>query len=146
MRYRWDPAYPTAGRRTTPQSDAGLRASDAERNEVADKLARHYSDGRLDEAEFKVRLEQALAATTRGDLHGLFDDLPPLTTDPPPPQPRRRRMVPFLVIIALVAVAAGSTISVVHVPWLLFIVVGVFLWHRAGRHRLGHHSDAEIGR
>jgi len=146
MRYRWDPAYPTTGRRTTPESDAVLRASDAERNEVADKLARHYSDGRLDEAEFKVRREQALAATTRGDLHGLFDDLPRSAPNHHPRNLGADGSVPFLVIIALVAVAAGSTISLVHVPWLLFVVVGVFLWHRAGRHRLGHHSDAEIER
>ena len=35
--------------------DADLRASDAERNEVADKLSRHYADGRLDQIEFKAR-------------------------------------------------------------------------------------------
>jgi hypothetical protein len=51
MRYRWDPAYPM-GRRDATQYDSGLRASDDERNAVADKLSRHYAEGRLDEAEF----------------------------------------------------------------------------------------------
>ena len=68
-------------------ADTSLRASDDERNAVADKLSRHYAEGRLDEAEFKTRLDTAMSATTRGDLHGLFHDLPPLPSEPPP---RRR--------------------------------------------------------
>src|SRR5487761_1380766 len=57
-------------------SDQHLRVSDAERNEVAERLATHYSDGRLDQAEFDERVGRAMAAKTRGDLDGLFDDLP----------------------------------------------------------------------
>ena len=83
MRYRWDPAYPM-GRRDTQAPDATMRASDTERNAVADKLSRHYAEGRLDEVEFKNRLDTAMSATTRGDLNGLFDDLPPLPSEPRP--------------------------------------------------------------
>ena len=61
-------------------SDQHLRVSDAERNAVAERLATHYSDGRLDQAEFDERVSRAMAAKTRGDLDGLFDDLP----DPEP--------------------------------------------------------------
>ncbi len=64
MRYRWDPAYPM-GRRDTQAYDATMRASDDERNAVADKLSRHYAEGRLDEVEFKNRLDTAMSATTR---------------------------------------------------------------------------------
>jgi hypothetical protein len=53
-----------------------LRISDAERAEVADLLAKHYGDGRLDEAEFNQRLDQAMRARTYKDLGGLFADLP----------------------------------------------------------------------
>ena len=81
MRYRWDPAYPM-GRRDTQAYDASMRASDGERNAVADKLSRHYAEGRLDEVEFKHRLDTAMSATTHGDLNGLFDDLPRLPTEP----------------------------------------------------------------
>src|ERR1700735_1975336 len=109
MRYRWDPAYPM-GRRDTQGYDAAIRASDNERNAVADKLPRHYAEGRLDEVEFKDRLDTAMSATTRGDLNGLFDDLPPLGTEPPPPPPRRRRMVPWVLVVVLVAVAASATV------------------------------------
>jgi hypothetical protein len=106
---------PDATRWTGSSSTAALRVSDVERNAVADKLSRHFSDGRLDQVEFKERL----------------DDV-----EPPPKPPRRRRLVPFLLMLAFIAVVAGSSISLWHafqVPWLLVAVVGFFLWHRAGR-------------
>src|ERR1700683_1223451 len=109
MRYRWDPVYPASGRWAGTRTDTHLRASDAERNEVADRLSRHYADGRLDQTKFKARLDRAIGATTRGDLDGLFDDLPRLETEPLPPTRRRRRLIPFVAIIALVAVAGGVT-------------------------------------
>jgi len=134
-RYRWDPVYPTGRRDTT---DASLRASDDERNAVADKLSRHYAEGRLDETEFKDRLDRAMSATTRGDLNGLFHDLPTLPSDPPPPPSRRRRVVPVLLVVLFVALLAGASVPfypMYHVPWILFAVLGFFLW----RHFLGHH-------
>jgi hypothetical protein len=69
------------GRRT---GYGNLRVSDAERAEVTDLLAKHYADGRLDQAEFEARTDQAMHAKTYADLHGLFDDLP-LTEPSSPP-------------------------------------------------------------
>jgi hypothetical protein len=66
-----------AGRRRASYGD--LRISDAERAEVVDLLSTHYEDGRLDQAEFDQRLDQAMNARTYKDLSGLFTDLP-LTT------------------------------------------------------------------
>jgi hypothetical protein len=148
MRYRWDPAYPM-GRRPESAPDTNLRASDTERNEVADKLSRHFAEGRLDQVEFKTRLDTAMSATTRGDLTGLFSDLPRLATEPPPPPPRHRRLLPFILIVAFVAVAAGTTWSMVptvHVPWLLIAVIGFFFWHRLGRRHGGrrHHNHRAV--
>src|SRR5215469_9302201 len=57
-------------------TDQHIRVSDAERNAVTERLAAHYSDGRLDQAEFDERVSRAMSAKTRGDLDGLFDDLP----------------------------------------------------------------------
>src|ERR1700722_12765421 len=98
-----------------------LRVSDADRSAVADLLARHYGDGRLDQAEFDERITRAMAAKTGGDFQGLFDDLPDLpdtlsdaTSEPvaPPPPPcriparrrrrRRGRVFPGLVVLVLV--------------------------------------------
>ena len=145
MRYRWDPAYPV-GRRETQAYDATMRASDDERNKVADKLSRHYAEGRLDESEFKSRLDTAMSATTRGDLHGLFHDLPALPTEAPPPPPRRRRIWSMVALVALVIIVAGATIPAYpwfHVPWLLIAIIGFVLWRRAvGRpHWHHHHHD-----
>ena len=143
MRYRWDPVYPAYVRRVAP-TDLHLRASDAERNDVADKLSRHFAEGRLDQTEFKARLDRAMGATTRGDLTGLFDDLPPLADQTPPPHPRRRRLVPFVLLVLLVAAAAGSTLTSIHFSWLVLVVVGLFLWHRGSWHHHARHSHAEI--
>lgn len=141
--YRWDPVYP-AGRRDVRPHDADLRASDDERNVVADKLSRHYAEGRLDQAEFKRRLDTAMSATTRGELNGLFHDLPRLPADPPPPLPRRRRVVPVLFLVAFLAIAAGAMIPfwpMYHVPWVLFLVVCFLLWRRMGWWHRHHHVD-----
>jgi hypothetical protein len=148
MRYRWDPVYPAGGRRPSSSSDSAIRASDAERNEVADRLSRHFADGRLDQVEFKARLDRAIGATTRGDLGGLFDDLPPLGTEEAPTAPRRRRFAPLVLAMAvfvLFAAAVGSTVSMMRVPWLLLVVFGMLLWHRMGHHHR-HRSSPEIDR
>ncbi len=39
-----------------PFSDEHLRVSDAERQAVTDRLAEHFGDGRLDQAEFDERV------------------------------------------------------------------------------------------
>ena len=57
--------------------DPGMRASDAERDTVAARLARAHLDGRLTQAEFTDRVAAALHARTRGDLNNLTADLPP---------------------------------------------------------------------
>jgi Domain of unknown function (DUF1707) len=145
MRYRWDPAYPM-GRRDTQTYDASIRASDDERNAVADRLSRHYAEGRLDEVEFKSRLDTAMSATTRGDLHGLFDDLPHLPSPPPPTPPRHRRVLPWVLLVVLLAIAAGATMPfypMYHVPWFLFAVIAFFLWRRASGHL--HHQHRHDG-
>jgi hypothetical protein len=53
-----------------------MRVGDAERSAIADRLAKHFSDGRLDEAEFNDRLDRAMRAKTMADLTGLLSDLP----------------------------------------------------------------------
>jgi hypothetical protein len=75
--------------------DQGMRVSDADRAEVADQLAKHFSHGRLDQAEFDERLDRALNAKTRSDLIVLLADLPDGQIQPPPdgqsPRAQRRR-------------------------------------------------------
>jgi hypothetical protein len=104
---------------TSPGADQHMRVSDAERQAVADRLAEHFSSGRLDQAEFDERVGRAMSAKTRADLNGLFDDLPetgaPAATDPATAQRRRRRGHPILLgaLIVFIAIAVG------HVVWPL---------------------------
>jgi hypothetical protein len=114
-----------------------LRVSDAERNEVADQLSKHYADGRLDQAEFNERLDQAMAAKTQFDLGGLFDDLPPIegshVVAPRGPRnlhPRHYRVL-VIVIVLLLAVGVGNAIAHLFHPWLfLAVLIGVWLLRR----------------
>ena len=56
--------------------DPSMRVGDTERGDVVDRLSRHYSDGRLDHAEFSERMDRAMSARTTADLAGLLTDLP----------------------------------------------------------------------
>jgi hypothetical protein len=128
----------------------GMRISDAERAEVSDRLSAYYSEGRLDEAEFGKRLDQAMHAVTQADLGGLFDDLPgeaaghggAAAGGPPGAGPGRapRRPLSRLLALAVVIVIAGvvgSALSHLFFPWILIALVAV-LWLRRGpsrRHR-----------
>jgi lipopolysaccharide export LptBFGC system permease protein LptF len=151
MRYRRDSGTPGSGRRADPH-DPAIRASDAERAEVADNLSRHFADGRLDQPEFKSRLDRAMEATTRGDLGGLFDDLPRLPSEAPAEPEHRRRFVPTIavivvvsLVISLVAVANRSTDFFFHVPWPIILVAGFLLWRRFRRHHPLGRGRPEIG-
>jgi hypothetical protein len=51
-----------------------------------------------------------------------------------------------VVFVVLVAAAVSSTVSTIHVPWLLVVVAGIFLWHRAGHHHRHSHDEHELHR
>ena len=137
----------TGYRRHFRYGNADIRASDAERTDVADRLSRHYQDGRLDQAEFNERLDRAMNAKTRAEFAGLFADLPDLPEDQPgaqgqngqhplsPARLSRRRPRPalgqLLTIAAIVVVAIVLAHTVLH-STLLWVLVAVlaFLWLR----------------
>ncbi|MET7640078.1 DUF1707 domain-containing protein [Streptomyces sp. NPDC005438] len=56
-----------------------MRASDTEREHVAERLREAAADGRLDMDEFQERLDLAFQARTRGELEPLVRDLPATT-------------------------------------------------------------------
>lgn len=73
----------------TGSFDVGVRASDAERQDIVEALQRHHAAGRLTLAELDERMTAAYAARTRDQLAALLTDLPtpitdraPLTIDP----------------------------------------------------------------
>jgi Domain of unknown function (DUF1707) len=148
------PSSPTwllaSARRRSNYGD--MRISDSERAEVADLLSKHYGDGRLDQAEFNERLDQAMRAKTYADLDGLFADLPPAEVSGAasgpvrPVQPNSARRYPrvlFLVLIVAVAAVAGRALAWSggpgiwpFGPWVwIGLLVFVLLRYGPGQHR-----------
>jgi hypothetical protein len=125
-------------------SDQNMRVSDAERQAVADRLAEHFGDGRLDHAEFDERVGRAMSAKTRADLAGLMDDLPETGAPAAQPASRRRRPVrSFLAIVLIVFIAMAAAHAAVHLAaaliWAgLLAAVVVVATRAAGRSRAGH--------
>ena len=141
-------------------TDQHVRVSDAERAEIADRLAAHFGEGRLNQVEFDERVAQAMNAKTRGDLSGLFDDLPepgpagtPGTLVRGPHRPARPYVNPFfLVLLVVVITAAGTAGEAVfgRVPglktWLMVGVITAIVVYAAGmlsRSRTAHRSGLD---
>jgi Domain of unknown function (DUF1707) len=83
-----------------------LRASDSDREDVAERLRAATAEGRLLPGELEQRLEVAFHSRTYGELDALVVDLPA----PPAPLPARRR--PGLPVLAGGTLALGILLSV----------------------------------
>ncbi len=132
------------GPRRSSSSDPNMRVSDAERTEMADTLSKHYADGRLDDGEFKVRLDKAMGAKTRGDLNGLLVDLPLVHAEQTPRRPGvlRRAWFAFTVLaVVALTIAVATSVVTYHVPWFLVAVVLFIVWRSSGRRHSHHHHD-----
>ena len=129
-----------------PYSDQHLRVSDAERQAVTDRLAEHFGDGRLDQAEFDERVDRAMNAKTRADLAGLFDDLPETGAPAVPERPRHRRRHPILTIalLVLITVAAVHAVAAMFVPWLWIGFLAVILLFATGTIGHSRHSHDHL--
>ena len=124
-----------ASRRRT--SFSGLRISDAERADVADLLSKHYGDGRLDQAEFNQRLDQAMKAKTYADLDGILADLPRTdaeASEAPKATARRRRehhrlrAVVLAVLLVIAVVIVAHTLAGALTIWVWLLLLGAILY------------------
>jgi hypothetical protein len=124
---------------------ATLRASDAERDQVAERLRDATGEGRLLAEELEDRLEAVFAARTYGDLDAVVADLPGVAV-----RPRDRshtvphlRPLPILALILLVPVLFGLVVAAVVViatvlaMWALLLAAG---WWVFGLGRHHHHT------
>jgi hypothetical protein len=68
-----------------PSARTDVRASDAERHDIAELLQLHYTTGRLTLTELEERVAAAYTAATRDQLVALLTDLPADPTDEPVP-------------------------------------------------------------
>lgn len=120
-------ARPAPAPAHAPVAEAELRASDADRERVADLLRDAYAEGRLDVDEHAERIEAAYAAKTLGELAPLTRDLPshrpPSFEKPPLDAPAAPAQAPArLEAPQMVAIFGGAS--------------------RKGRWRVGSHLKA----
>ena len=119
---------------------AGLRASRADRERVIDLLKAAFVQGRLDRDEFDVRIGQAVASRTYGELAAVTAGIPAELTAAPPSRPpgRARRRIPFNAAVTGGACMAGlvnvgmaavllSRSPVAVVLFVVFTIIGTIL-------------------
>lgn len=118
---------------------AALRASDADREQVAERLRRAAGEGRLRTDELERRLERAFSARTYGELDRVLRDLPGRRTAAVGVSPARALAGSALGVTLALVLALAVTIAVLFVltgvfaGWLLWIVAGWFLLGRRRR-------------
>jgi hypothetical protein len=118
-----------------------MRASDADRERVVERLRAALHEGRLDLGEYDERMQQAYAAKTYGDLDGLLTDLPvgqspAVAADAVPPKPKNptaewilhqwQSWVPAAVV--LTAIWAISGFGDYWPGWIIGIWAAALLW------------------
>src|SRR5215218_8156676 len=109
---------------------SSLRASDADRDAVAERLRQAAVEGRLEPDELEERLHAALRARTYGDLQRLLSDLPakPIVWErrraEAMPAARTALAVALRVVLTLAVVAVVLVVAAVMAAWwMLWVVV-----------------------
>ena len=136
-----------------------MRVSDADREQVAERLREHFAAGRLTSEELDERLAAALNAKTVGDLRSVMADLPepaPVGPDPGPESPdwtyrpiygyrRRPRLVPLALILLFAVLVLPGTgfvlvafLKLILLFWLVACLAGVFAASHFRRSRRRH--------
>jgi hypothetical protein len=96
------------------QIEPSLRASDADREQVAERLRHATAEGRLNAGELEERLQTLFAARTYGELDALLADLP-ATRSPGGQRVRVARWAAAVGAFALMLTALGAlTIARLH--------------------------------
>lgn len=133
---------------------AALRASDRDREQVAERLRQAAVEGRLLAEELEHRLARALRARTYGELDPLVADLPGGRTGVEP----RRRAVPFPVLAVAGPVVVGTVLLVLvalavlvmagfFMVWAVWVFFAWWLFHRGhgyGRRPYGYDARRHI--
>jgi hypothetical protein len=142
-------------------SRATLRASDADRDRVIERLRQAAAEGRLLTEELEKRLEAALSARTYGQLDALLADLPGRRLQVPQETHRLAWVPPALglaiaipTVLAVLAVVVLALAGVLAMWWLWLLVGWWFFGHprrriygaRYGRslHGCGHRRGSRV--
>jgi hypothetical protein len=130
---------------------ASLRASDADRDAVAERLRKAAVEGRLEPDELEQRLDVALRARTYGQLDRLLADLPSSV------RPRRAvartthaaLAVAIPLAVALVTVVAiAAVVLVAAAGWMVWAVICLVMMagRRGGCARRHHPPPRRVHR
>jgi hypothetical protein len=132
-----------------------MRVSDADREQVAERLREHFAAGRLTSEELDERVDTALNAKTVGELRAVMADLPePGSVGPRAEQQgpdstyrpvygyrRGPRLLPlglFLLLAVILLPSAGfvflAFVKLILLFWLVVCVAGLFAAARFRRH------------
>ncbi len=128
-----------------------LRASDAERDQVVDRLHKAATEGRIASDELEQRVSTALKARTYDELEATVADLPAPGSRGSAPRPRgsvqRRRSAgslvlsavranPMLLLFAIPAlVVTAAMLLAATIVWAVLMVVVMMLGGRCGARR-----------
>ena len=142
-----------------PVDPKDLRVSDAERQEVADRLQSALNEGRLELVEYDERLQSAYQAKTYRELEALTADLPgpaaparsqlapaahrttAVEGTPAEPSRRRRSSIPPIAFALILLAGLGLVVTLASHGqvffWPLFPLGfwGLFILRGASRHR-----------
>jgi len=125
---------------------ATLRASDADRERIADRLRHATGEGRLLAEELEERLERTFAARTYGELDAVVADLPGSEAvarrrDRPQTVPWLRP-IPVVLMLVFVApvlfsilLAAAVVIATVFSTWMVVVFLAWWLFGHRLRYR-----------
>jgi hypothetical protein len=106
--------------------DPSVRAGDADREDVGERLRRHHAEGRLDSEEFQQRIDHCYQAKTIGELQQLVSDLPGEHERPTTRRTLWRLrpipLIPILIAIWVIALAAGDHHHHFGFLWLIPLV------------------------
>ena len=105
-----------------------MRAADADRQFVADRLKDALDEGRLDLGEYDERLQQAYAARTYGELDKLLNDLPTV-------RPAERSQVARTDPMPAAARSSGHPwLVAIWSGWLTTTLICFVIWTLTGAH------------
>ncbi len=126
-----------------------MRASDHDREQVAERLRKAAAEGRLLAEELEHRLARALRAQTYGELDPLVSDLPGGQA-----AVTRRRPLPPAPVLVLGAAAAVVAVAVLAVTvmvmaslfaaWGLWLVLAWWMFGRGRRSAHRHRGRAQV--
>src|SRR5947209_7870138 len=123
-----------------------LRASDQDREQVAERLRQAAADGRLLAEEFEHRLARALRARTYAELDPLVADLPrSLVKASPRPIALVTKVAAALVIAVAVVAVLAVVVAVVTGFFFLWAFWAMLAWWFFGRGRRAGYRHGHRG-